>query len=150
MNLCLFFEGTGQGVAGKITNVTRLRDICVDDARQKLSVCSAQRRQRSGCRNAFPGQPQRCRRTLRRQSPCRRSCTCMDRGWCGGSEAVERRSERMDTAYSPRVHEEEPSATASLAPLRPHGVFGILPAILSMVDGMKRMSRGSPSSAKAD
>jgi len=35
MNLCLFFEGTGRGVAGKITNVTRLRDICVDDARQK-------------------------------------------------------------------------------------------------------------------
>ena len=36
MNICLFFEGTGQGVAGKITNVTRLRDLCVDDARQKL------------------------------------------------------------------------------------------------------------------
>ena len=33
MNLCLFFEGTGQGVAGKITNVTRLRDICVEDSR---------------------------------------------------------------------------------------------------------------------
>ena len=26
--------------------------------------------------------------------------------------AVERKSERMDTAYSPRVHEEDPSATA--------------------------------------
>jgi len=38
MNLCLFFEGTGQGVAGRITNVTRLRDICVDDARQKLHL----------------------------------------------------------------------------------------------------------------
>ena len=38
MNLCLFFEGTGQGVAGKITNVTRLRDLCVDDARQKLHI----------------------------------------------------------------------------------------------------------------
>ncbi len=38
MNLCLFFEGTGQGVAGKITNVTRLRDMCVDDARQKLHL----------------------------------------------------------------------------------------------------------------
>jgi len=38
MNLCLFFEGTGQGVAGKITNVTRLRDLCVDDARQKLHL----------------------------------------------------------------------------------------------------------------
>ena len=38
MNICLFFEGTGQGVAGKITNVTRLRDLCVDDARQKLHL----------------------------------------------------------------------------------------------------------------
>ena len=38
MNLCLFFEGTGQGVAGKITNVTRLRDICVDDTRQRLRL----------------------------------------------------------------------------------------------------------------
>ena len=38
MNLCLFFEGTGQGVAGKITNVTRLRDICVEDARQILHL----------------------------------------------------------------------------------------------------------------
>ena len=38
MNLCLFFEGTGQGVAGKITNVTRLRDICVENARQKLHL----------------------------------------------------------------------------------------------------------------
>ena len=26
MNLCLFFEGAGHGVAGKITNVTYLRD----------------------------------------------------------------------------------------------------------------------------
>ena len=34
MNLCLFFEGTGQGVTGKITNVTRLRDLCAEDARQ--------------------------------------------------------------------------------------------------------------------
>ena len=38
MNLCLFFEGTGQGVAGKITNVTRLSDLCVNDARQKLHL----------------------------------------------------------------------------------------------------------------
>ena len=37
---------------------------------------------------------------------------------CGGSEAVERKSERMDTAYSPRLHEEEPSATASRILLR--------------------------------
>jgi len=28
-----FFEGTGRGVAGKITNVTHLRDLCVEDAR---------------------------------------------------------------------------------------------------------------------
>ena len=33
MNIGLFFEGTGRGVAGKMTNVTRLRDLCVDDAR---------------------------------------------------------------------------------------------------------------------
>jgi len=38
LNICLFFEGTGQGVAGKITNVTRLRDLCVDDTRQKLHL----------------------------------------------------------------------------------------------------------------
>ena len=38
MNLCLFFEGTGHGVAGKITNVTRLRDLSVDDPRQKLHL----------------------------------------------------------------------------------------------------------------
>ena len=38
MNLCLFFEGTGRGVAGKVTDVTRLRDICVDDVRQKLHL----------------------------------------------------------------------------------------------------------------
>ena len=38
MNICLFFEGTGRGVAGKITNVTRLRDLCVDDSRQKLHL----------------------------------------------------------------------------------------------------------------
>ncbi|MBQ3747320.1 MAG: hypothetical protein II863_07900, partial [Kiritimatiellae bacterium] len=30
----------------------------------------------------------------------------------GGSEAVERKSERMDTAYSPWLHVEELSATA--------------------------------------
>ena len=38
MNIGLFFEGTGRGVAGKMTNVTRLRDLCVDDARQKLHL----------------------------------------------------------------------------------------------------------------
>ena len=34
----MFFEGTGHGVAGKFTNVTRMRDLCVDDARQKLHL----------------------------------------------------------------------------------------------------------------
>ena len=38
MNLCLLFEGTGQGVAGKFTNVTRLRDLCAEDARQELHL----------------------------------------------------------------------------------------------------------------
>ena len=36
MNLGLFFEGTGQGTAGRATNVTRLRGICEEDGRQKL------------------------------------------------------------------------------------------------------------------
>ena len=36
----------------------------------------------------------------------------------GGSEAVERKSERMDTAYAPRLHEEELSAAASRILLR--------------------------------
>ena len=35
MNICLFFEGTGQGVEGHITNVTRLRDLCDEDDRQR-------------------------------------------------------------------------------------------------------------------
>ena len=38
MNICLFFEGTGQGVEGRITNVTRLRDLCAEDDRQRLHV----------------------------------------------------------------------------------------------------------------
>ena len=38
MNACLFFEGTGQGVAGKYTNVTRLHDACVADERQVLRL----------------------------------------------------------------------------------------------------------------
>ena len=38
MNLCLFFEGAGRGVAGEITNVTRLRDLCIEDAWQKLHL----------------------------------------------------------------------------------------------------------------
>lgn len=35
MNVCLFFEGTGQGVEGRFTNVTRLHDLCVENDRQK-------------------------------------------------------------------------------------------------------------------
>ena len=38
MNLAIFFEGTGQGVAGRVTNVTRLRDACVEDGRQMLHL----------------------------------------------------------------------------------------------------------------
>ena len=38
MNLALFFEGTGQGVAGRCTNVTRLRDLCAEGARQLLRL----------------------------------------------------------------------------------------------------------------
>ena len=38
MNLCIFFEGTGKGVAGRTTNVTRLRDFCAEDSRQKLNL----------------------------------------------------------------------------------------------------------------
>jgi len=38
MNLALFFEGTGQGVAGAYTNVTRLRDLCVEDETQRLHL----------------------------------------------------------------------------------------------------------------
>ena len=37
---------------------------------------------------------------------------------CGGSEAVEQKSERMDTAYSLRLQEEELSATAERILLR--------------------------------
>jgi len=38
VNLALFFEGTGQGVAGAYTNVTRLRDLCVEDELQRLHL----------------------------------------------------------------------------------------------------------------
>ena len=38
MNICLFFEGTGQGVAGRITNVTRLYNACIADERQMLHL----------------------------------------------------------------------------------------------------------------
>ena len=38
MNLGLFFEGTGQGVSGSATNVTRMKDMCVEDDRQKLQL----------------------------------------------------------------------------------------------------------------
>ena len=42
---------------------------------------------------------------------------------CGGSEAVERKSERMDTAYSPRLHEEELSASAERILFRVVGMW---------------------------
>lgn len=35
MNVCLFFEGTGQGVEGRFTNVTRLYDLCLENDLQK-------------------------------------------------------------------------------------------------------------------
>jgi len=38
VNLVIFFEGTGQGVAGAYTNVTRLRDLCVEDETQRLHL----------------------------------------------------------------------------------------------------------------
>jgi len=38
LNVVLFFEGTGQGVAGSFTNVTRLRNLCVDDEYQRLHL----------------------------------------------------------------------------------------------------------------
>ena len=38
MNVCLFFEGTGHGVEGRVTNVTRLYDLCADDGGQKLHL----------------------------------------------------------------------------------------------------------------
>ncbi len=38
VNLCLFFEGTGHGVTGKLTNVTRLRDLCADVPGQLLHL----------------------------------------------------------------------------------------------------------------
>ena len=38
MNVCLFFEGTGQGVAGRITNVTRLCGICGEHGGDPSSV----------------------------------------------------------------------------------------------------------------
>lgn len=38
MNLAIFFEGTGQGVPGKFTNVTRLHDACRSGDSQKLHL----------------------------------------------------------------------------------------------------------------
>lgn len=38
MNLCIFFEGTGHGVEGHITNVSRLYNACVSDERQVLHL----------------------------------------------------------------------------------------------------------------
>lgn len=38
MNICIFFEGTGNGVAGNITNVTRMHDLCANDVSQLLHL----------------------------------------------------------------------------------------------------------------
>lgn len=38
MNLCLFFEGTGKGVEGEITNVTRMRVLCSASRSQLLRL----------------------------------------------------------------------------------------------------------------
>lgn len=38
MNLCLFFEGTGQDGDERITNVTRLHDACENSGRQRLNL----------------------------------------------------------------------------------------------------------------
>lgn len=38
MNLALFFEGTGQGVEGRLTNVTRLKELCAEDTTQLLHL----------------------------------------------------------------------------------------------------------------
>lgn len=37
MNLCIFFEGTGQGVEGQITNVTRMQRLCVEAQDSQLT-----------------------------------------------------------------------------------------------------------------
>lgn len=37
-SLVLFFEGTGQGVEGRFTNVTRLKELCIDDDNQRLHL----------------------------------------------------------------------------------------------------------------
>lgn len=65
MNLALFFEGTGQGVAGKVTNVTRLHNLCREDEGQHLHLESAPgthvwgsfdgRHSRSGLADCLPG-----------------------------------------------------------------------------------------------
>ena len=38
MNIVMFFEGTGQGVEGKFTNVTRLKDLLVEDVGQRVHL----------------------------------------------------------------------------------------------------------------
>lgn len=38
MNLALFFEGTGRGVEGDVTNVTRMRDLSREDRSQRLHL----------------------------------------------------------------------------------------------------------------
>ena len=66
MNIGLFFEGTGRGVAGKITNVTRLRDLCVDDARQKLDASAVVLHDAHGEASNLWGAFDRARRNLPR------------------------------------------------------------------------------------
>ena len=38
MNIVVLFEGTGQGVEGKFTNVTRLKEMCIEDEQQRLHL----------------------------------------------------------------------------------------------------------------
>lgn len=38
MNIVLLFEGTGQGVEGKFTNVTRLKELLAEDADQRVHL----------------------------------------------------------------------------------------------------------------
>ena len=53
MNIVLLFEGTGQGVEGKFTNVTRLHDLLVEDDGQNLwGALGSVKRDLSGIREA--------------------------------------------------------------------------------------------------
>ena len=159
MNICLFFEGTGQGVAGKITNVTRLRDLCVEDARQRLHLEAGPgthfgsylagkiagvdwrttfRSARRWFEANYETLPKDGVSTAvflfgfsRGALIARHFAAWLDKlgvevdylGLWDTVDAtigleVERKSERMNTAYSPRLHEEELSAVASRILLR--------------------------------